>query len=213
MGRIDKPSNDPHEAYTKNHAGRGRPHSLKCRRRTEMSLPLSPRVETTAEGNTRASVREKYGEDIAAMAGNQPERRKQTQAQVFTHGEDVKDRRSSQAVACMKRCTQEPGSPIRLLDVDKANENVDQGGAASSEEAVLRYVEAETGRSSNACWNILECRNPKLPKEGGCIRVALRCAGAETGTTGEPDAGKPHVRTVLGCRVTGIPTITVFWRR
>jgi len=30
-------------------------------------------------------------------------------------GKDVKDRRSSQAVACMKRCTQELGRPIQFL--------------------------------------------------------------------------------------------------
>jgi len=76
-------------------------------------------VVTNAEGNTRASVRGKYGEDIVALAGNQPATEKTNTSLSFSHGEDVKDRRSYQAVACMKRCTQEPGRPIRLLGVDK----------------------------------------------------------------------------------------------
>jgi hypothetical protein len=36
------------------------------------------------------------------------------QYKIIRHGEDGKDRRSSQAVACMKRCTQELGRPFRV---------------------------------------------------------------------------------------------------
>ena len=79
----------------------------------------SPREVTITEGNTRASVRGKYGEDIVALAGNQPGMEKTNTSLSLTHGEDVKDRRSSQAVACMKRCTREPGRPIRLLGIDR----------------------------------------------------------------------------------------------
>ena len=70
----------------------GRPRSLKCWYRSEMSLFRSPRVVTHAEGNTRAPVK----------------------------GEGVKGRRSYQAVACMKRCIQELGRPNQLLDIDKS---------------------------------------------------------------------------------------------
>jgi hypothetical protein len=81
---VERPTRSVHRESCR---PQGRPRSLKCWYRSEMSLFRSPRVVTCTEGNTRSSV----------------------------NGEDVKDRRSSQAVACMKRCRQELGRPIQLL--------------------------------------------------------------------------------------------------
>ena len=48
-------------------------------------------------------------------------------------GEDVEVRRSHQAVACMKRCVQELGRPVRLPDVIRYDDNEARRGNPDTE--------------------------------------------------------------------------------
>ena len=93
-------ANKTGEAYTENHAGRrGGRRSLKCWYSFEMAI-------ADAEG---FNVRRRQHRSIR-------------------FGEDVEVRRSHQAAACMKRCTQELGRPIWLPSIIRYGDNEAQKG-------------------------------------------------------------------------------------